>query len=974
MASLFMLVSLPAVAQTLPEVWISRASKSVIDEEAIASFFITRRNAGAAQPLEVSIAVTETGSAIVSDNNDLTMRTITIPAGRFRHFIYIPTRKINTDSTITVSILMMSNDYTIDPFMGESSVTVKNDPPAIVTDTVTDNDTPDTTAPTVVSIMRQNPTTSPTNADSLTWRVTFPEVVENVDATDFTVTGTTATATVAAVSGQTGVYDVTASGGNLATLNTTVTLSFASGQDIADEADNALTNTTPTMTNDNSFVVDNTGPTVTSITRQDPTTSPTNADSLTWRVTFPEVVENVDATDFTVTGTTATATVAAVSGQTGVYDVTASGGNLATLNTTVTLSFASGQDIADEADNALTNTTPTMTNDNSFVVDNTGPTVTSITRQDPTTSPTNADSLTWRVTFSEVVENVDATDFTVTGTTAMVSVAEVSGEPGVWDVMVSGGNLNTLDGIVTLGFAIGQNIANVGGNALSVTASTGANDNSYVLENTAQDVSTEQLSLRPLEAYLPRFGRTVGEQTAAAALNRISVDRSAGFQGQVAGRSIGLRESGDAGQSGARDRAVFLTLLERGTDAISPLPTTSPSSWLLTSEEVLLGTSFAFMRDTDAGMSLGFWGQASQSGFDGHSVVGDIDGRVTGVQLGADWRQGASIFGLMVSRSRGSGDVVGTTTAEAGEMKSDLTALVPYGGVEVSSTLSFWGAAGLGRGDVTFTPTAGGSTRTDINWSMLAGGARGALGDADALGGASLDWSADALWTDTRSDALPGSPASATSGQTTRVRAGVEASWAQVLDSGSIQTPRLSLGLRHDGGDAETGMGLEIGGGFDWRDASGVLSFGVEGRALALHDDGDFRDWGVGLTFSYDPRPDTQRGFSMVFSQGLDVTTSGGVKSLVSSGSFPTGFDSSDGDSRWSVEASHGTSRGLGMVSSPYVRLSGGGTDQMRDLRFGYRVGPDASRASHMNLDVWAKPVTHAGQPVEVGASLRWNW
>ena len=94
----------------------------------------------------------------------------------------------------------------------------------------------------------------------------------------------------------------------------------------------------------------------------------------------------------------------------------------------------------------------------------------------------------------------------------------------------------------------------------------------------------------------------------------------------------------------------------------------------------------------------------------------------------------------------------------------------------------------------------------------------------------------------------------------------------------------------------------------------------------------------------------------------------------MTSGSFPTGFDSSDGESRWSVEASHGTSRGLGMVSSPYVRLSGGGADRMRDLRLGYRVGPDASRASDMNLDVWAEPSTNAGQPVEAGASLQWNW
>ena len=39
----------------------------------------------------------------------------------------------------------------------------------------------DTLAPTVTSIARQSPTTSPTNADSLTWRVTFSENVKNVE-------------------------------------------------------------------------------------------------------------------------------------------------------------------------------------------------------------------------------------------------------------------------------------------------------------------------------------------------------------------------------------------------------------------------------------------------------------------------------------------------------------------------------------------------------------------------------------------------------------------------------------------------------------------------------------------------------------------------------------------------------------------------------------------------------------------------
>ena len=121
----------------------------------------------------------------------------------------------------------------------------------------------DTTGPRVASIVRQNPTVSPTNADSLTWRVTFSEAVSNVNAADFAVSGTTATVTAVAVSGLTGAYDVSASGGNLAALNATVTLAIAASHNIEDGASNSLTNTTPTGTNNNSYVVDNTAPSVT---------------------------------------------------------------------------------------------------------------------------------------------------------------------------------------------------------------------------------------------------------------------------------------------------------------------------------------------------------------------------------------------------------------------------------------------------------------------------------------------------------------------------------------------------------------------------------------------------------------------------------------------------------------------------------------------------------------------------------------
>jgi len=116
---------------------------------------------------------------------------------------------------------------------------------------------------------------------------------------------------------------------------------------------------------------DTTPPRISSITRRNPTLSPTGSDTLTWRITFDEAVRNVHALNFNWTGTTANLLVNEINAIS--YDVTLSGGDLADLNGTVILGFADDQNIEDMAGNPLTNTTPTGQNSNYFIVDNTAP-------------------------------------------------------------------------------------------------------------------------------------------------------------------------------------------------------------------------------------------------------------------------------------------------------------------------------------------------------------------------------------------------------------------------------------------------------------------------------------------------------------------------------------------------------------------------------------------------------------------------
>ncbi len=230
---------------------------------------------------------------------------------------------------------------------------------------------------------------------------------------------------------------------------------------------NALASTLKLRLN-GSVVLDTTAPTVTSIVRQTRSGATTNADELTWRVTFSEAVANVDAADFRITGTTAVLTVAAVTGTSGTtYDVKASGGNLAGLDADVTLGFASAQNIEDTAGNGLSNTTPTGTNHNRYAMDNTAPTV--AISGVPTTS-TGAFTATF--TFSEAVTGFAVGDITVANGVASGFAESTGGgiaDNTVWTALITpSGRAVTVDVVA----GVAQDAAGNGNSAAMQEGST----------------------------------------------------------------------------------------------------------------------------------------------------------------------------------------------------------------------------------------------------------------------------------------------------------------------------------------------------------------------------------------------------------------------------------------------------------------------------------------------------------------------
>ena len=326
----------------------------------------------------------------------------------------------------------------------------------------------DVTAPTVTSIARQTPAEQTTDADSLTWRVRFSETVKNVDPADFSLSGSTASLSVSANRGDT--IDVTASGGDLENLNAEVTLSFASSPSISDPSGNSLdASLVPLET----YLVSNDriAPTVTLIARQTPTDEVTNADSVVFRVSFSEDVANIssDGSDFVASGTTGSPTsVSQVGGDAAVYDVTVSGGDLASVNGAVSLGFAPGQDVEDLAGNALTNTASGSSQ--SYTLDNLVPTVSSIALVG--TPAATAASVDFLVTFSEPIGTAQTGDFSLsTFSSSGGTVSAVSGSGDTRTVTVS--DLSG-EGSIRLDVPSGSGIADLAGNTVSAAFSGGA--------------------------------------------------------------------------------------------------------------------------------------------------------------------------------------------------------------------------------------------------------------------------------------------------------------------------------------------------------------------------------------------------------------------------------------------------------------------------------------------------------------------
>ena len=490
------------------------------------------------------------------------------------------------------------------------------------------------------------------------------------------------------------------------------------------------------------------------------------------------------------------------------------------------------------------------------------------------------------------------------------------------------------------------------------------------------------------KALIARFGRTAAVHIVDQVEERVNAPRAPGFDGRVAGRQINR----DMGQQFALD---FLQQLgggygqqqgQRGgqmtgagtndprfgnggmTSSLGPQnaiggamnPSASRQGLHpgqsydhgmgmgLGSDRLLQGSSFALNQATSSGGVLSFWSRSAQSQFYGQDGALALNGDVRTSMFGADYSKGRMVTGVSLSHSRGLGRYAGV---DSGQVNSAVTGLYPWIGYKASERVTVWTVAGYGAGGLMLSPGAGAPIETGLSMAMAAGGGRGQiLGGGEGFG---LAFKADALWVGTQTKAAsgPNGNLKATNAVVNRLRTAIEGSQKMTIAGRMALTPSVEIGIRQDGGDAETGRGMDLGAGLVLADGITGLAVDIRMRRLLVHEAEGFAESGMSISVSYDPTPCTPLGFTARVAPAWAGESMSGADALwgrESMGGMSHDPLMNGGGQRLDTEVGYGMPIGSRFVGTP--RLGVRTSEYGQDYRFGY--GVEALEQGGVNLQL----------------------
>ena len=482
------------------------------------------------------------------------------------------------------------------------------------------------------------------------------------------------------------------------------------------------------------------------------------------------------------------------------------------------------------------------------------------------------------------------------------------------------------------------------------------------------------------KAWIARFGRTVAEQAIDAVEARFAAPREAGFAGTLAGQPLGgfAEDPAPVDAQGEDTREGLETIAEWLDGTAEEDDEDGLGARTMSGREVLATSTFSLTQGAAESGFASFWGRGVVTRFDGRDGERTLDGEVASAMVGADWSRDALLGGLMVSHSRGEGSY--RDGSGAGTVESTLTALFPYARYALTERVSAWGMAGYGEGTLTVTPEGQAALRPDLSFLMGALGVRGVLLDG-GHDGATLAAKSDAFAVRTSTGAVSGRAGNlkASRADVTRVRFALEGSRPVRLGESAVLTPSLELGVRHDGGDAETGFGADLGAGLALSDPARGLSAELRARGLLTHEAQGMRERSVSGTLIFDPAPETERGLSVSLTQTVGAQSAGGAEALLERQSL-AGLGAQDDDELSARRLDARIGYGFGVLDDRFTavpELGLGLSDTDREVRLGWRLAERVAAGLAFELGVegtrreWSDGEAGPQHGIGIGAGWR---
>ncbi len=396
---------------------------------------------------------------------------------------------------------------------------------------------------------------------------------------------------------------------------------------------------------------------------------------------------------------------------------------------------------------------------------------------------------------------------------------------------------------------------------ITVVASNEAGSASFDLGVTVTAIAAERMVYTDI---LAAMGRNIMSSVSNSIGGRFSVT--------AAERQIALANRRVDGMASGMEALISLT----GTHATTKYGITDETTERsrrqpVSTRELMRGSSFYYALDDapqggmEGGLSWTIWGAGDWNAFEGApSATASYDGTLTSGYVGLDVSKTASwIAGVAVGRSMGTSDYDVSVTD--GTLEATLNSVYPYvHWTGPSCCIEIWGIGGFGTGEVEAN-----EQMSDLSMTLGMVGVRAQL-VGSTTGGLDLDLIGDAGITKLSTSDSESASLSDLEASVQRVRIGLEGSRTSDMGNGMLVTPFAQLAGRYDGGDGQTGNGLEIAGGI--RITGGRAGIEARGRLLAMHTGEEVKEHGVSVVAFVKPMGNGT-GMSMSIAPRLGADT-----------------------------------------------------------------------------------------------------